>query len=146
MTIVDEIRTAVASDPAFDHPTRIAVSERAGAVTLRGTVPSPHQRREAVRIAKGIPGVRSVDDQLHIDPRDHFQDDQLRGVALQSLMSDDSVPADRVDVKVANGWLTLRGEVTRQSDSDAAFASVAAVPGLGGITNEIKVITAGIDG
>ena len=42
-----------------------------------------------------------------------------------------------------NAWLTLKGEVKDQSASDAAFAAVSALPGVGGITNEIKVITAG---
>ena len=146
MSIVDEIQTALASDPHINHPTEIAVSERAGAVTLRGTVRSLTQRRAATQIARSARGVHWVDDQLRVDPRDHFQDDELRGAALQALMSNDRVPADRVDVSVSNGWLTLRGEVTRQSDSDAAFASVSRVSGVGGITNEIKVITSGIDG
>ena len=143
MTIVDEIRSALASDPNVDHPAQVAVSERAGAVTLRGTVRSPHQRQLVAQTARGVRGVASVSDQLRIDPRDHFQDAELRGIALQSLMSTDGALADRVEVSVTNGWLTLRGEVRRQSDSDAAFACVAAVPGIGGITNEIKVITAG---
>ena len=33
-----------------------------------------------------------------------------------------------------------------QSASDAALAVVSGLPGAGGITNEIKVISAGIDG
>jgi osmotically-inducible protein OsmY len=113
---------------------------------LRGTVRSIHQRRVAVEIARSVPGVGDVVDELHVDPRDRFLDDEVRGAALQALMSNGSVPADRIDVHVANGWLTLRGEVKHQSESDAAFAAVSELPGVGGITNEIKVITAGIDG
>jgi osmotically-inducible protein OsmY len=44
------------------------------------------------------------------------------------------------------GWLTLSGRVTSQSESDAAFEVVSMLPGVGGITNRIKVITAGVDG
>ena len=61
-------------------------------------------------------------------------------------MSNTAVPPDRVEVKVANGWLTLKGEVKHQYDSDAAFEAVSGLPGVGGITNEIRVVTAGIDG
>ncbi len=146
MSIANEIRSALASDPHLNHPTEVAVSERAGAVTLRGTVRSLNQRRTAVQIARSACGVQWVDDQLRVDPRDRFQDDELRGAALQALMSNDRVPADRIDLSVTNSWLTLRGEVARQSESDAAFASVSSIAGVGGITNEIKVITAGIDG
>ena len=60
-------------------------------------------------------------------------------------MSSDEVPADRIDVIVANGWLTLKGEVEHQSENNAAFEIVCRLP-VGGITNEIKVVTAGVDG
>jgi osmotically-inducible protein OsmY len=54
-----------------------------------------------------------------------------------------SGPADKVDVTAADGWLTLKGRVKHQSDSDAAFAAVSGLPGVGGITNRIEVVTAG---
>ena len=49
-------------------------------------------------------------------------------------------------MKVTAGWVTLTGEVKHQSDGDAAFAAVSRLAGVGGITNEIKVITAGLGG
>jgi osmotically-inducible protein OsmY len=146
MSIADQIKVALASDPRIHHPAEVAVSERAGTVTLRGTVASLHQRRTVVEIAGAASGVATVDDQLHIDPRDHYQDDEVRGAALQALMSNAAVPADRLDVRVSAGWLTLKGAVKRQSESDAAFASVSGLVGVGGVTNEIKVVTAGVDG
>jgi len=45
-------------------------------------------------------------------------------------------------VTVRNGWVTLRGEVRHQFQSDAAFEDVARLEGVGGITNEIRVVTA----
>ena len=144
--IIDEIRAKLEDDHHIPHPAEIAISEREGDVTLRGSVGRWHQRQEAVQVAKSVRGVRRVEDDLTIDVRDQLDDDVIRGVALQALMSSDDVPADRVDVKVDAGWLTLKGEVKHQFDSDAAFAAVSGVPGVGGITNEIKVITAGIDG
>ncbi|HXJ84408.1 MAG TPA: BON domain-containing protein [Candidatus Methylomirabilis sp.] len=144
--IIDEIRAKLEDNHHIPHPAEIAISEREGDVTLRGSVGSWHQRQTAVQVAKSVRGVREVEDQLTVDVRDHWDDDVIRGVALQALISSDDVPADRVDVKVDAGWLTLKGEVKHQFDSDAAFAAVSGVPGIGGITNEIKVITAGIDG
>ena len=146
MSIAEQIRASLASDARIHHPAEIAVSERAGNVTLRGTVAGPHQRRTAVEIARSVSGVTAVDDQLRIDPHDDVRDGELRGAALQALMSDPAVPEDRVDVRVSAGWVTLKGEVAHQADSDAAFAAVSALAGVGGITNEIKVITAGVDG
>ncbi len=144
--IVDQVREGLERDPRLPHPSEVAVSERAGTVTLRGTVASPGQLRAAVQIAKAVPGVGDVQDELRIDPRDHFDDDQMRGAAIQALISDPEVPDDRLEVTVAEAWLTLKGEVEHQCESNAAFEAVSGIPGVGGITNKIHVITAGIDG
>ena len=141
--IVEEVRAALGSYPRIAHAAEVAVAEREGRVTLRGTVRSIHQRRTAVELAKAVPGVRTVDDGLRIDPRDHTRDNEIRGAALQAL-SDDGVPA-RVDVDVANGWVTLRGEVRHQHESDAAFAAASGIAGVGGITNRITVVSPGAD-
>ena len=141
--VVDAIRARYARDPRIQHPAQVAVTERAGTVTLRGTVRSLHQRRAAVDIAKSVRGVRAVQDELSVDPRDRWVDDEIRGAALQALMSRPDVPADMIDVTVEEGWLTLSGQVKHQSDSNAAFEAVSGLPRVGGITNKIQVITAG---
>jgi osmotically-inducible protein OsmY len=142
-TTVADVRAALAADRHLQSPTELAVSERAGTVMLRGTVRSLRQRRLAVETAKSVRGVRTVVDEITIDPRDHRDDAEVRGAALQALMSDDEVPADYVDVTVADGWLTLKGRVKHQSESNAAFEAVSGLPGVGGITNRIEVVTAG---
>ena len=141
--ITDEIRATLERDDRIPNPTEVAVSERHGTVILRGSVGTLHQRRAIAKIARAVPGVLAVEDELRVDPRDRWQDNEIRGAALQALMSNDAVPADRIDVSVSNSWLTLKGEVKHQDENDAAFAAVSALPGVGGITNEIKVITAG---
>jgi osmotically-inducible protein OsmY len=137
-----DVRAALAGDPRLAEQA-IAVSGAAGSVTLRGTVSNPKHRRAAGEVARSVPGVESVYDQLKVrllpgDPRD----DKLRGAALRSLISDSRVPDDYVDVDVDAGWVTLRGEVRHQSESDAAFEDVAGLEDVGGITNAIKVVTA----
>lgn len=144
--ITEEIRATLERDDRMPHPAEVAVSERHGTVTLRGSVGSFQQRRAAVKIARSAQGVLAVEDELSVDPLDRWQDNEIRGAALHALMSSDPVPGDRIDVTVANGWLTLQGEVKHQDETDAAFDAVCGLPGVGGITNEIKVITAGIAG
>lgn len=144
--VVDEIRTELERDPRIPHPGEVAVSENHGTVTLRGSVRSLEQRRMAVRIAESIRGVRVVEDELRVKPRDRWPDDELRGAALQALISSNEVPDERIEANVSNGWLTLKGDVRHQYESDAAFEAVRGLPGLGGITNKITVITAGVDG
>ena len=141
--VIDQIRASYVRDPRIQHAAELAVTERAGTVTLRGTVRSPNQRRVAVDIAKSVRGVRAVVDELSIHPRDNWRDDELRGVALQALISSPDVPDGQIDATVANAWLTLTGRVKRQSESTAAFEAVSEVCGVGGITNKIEVATAG---
>ena len=142
--ITEEIRATLERDERIPHPAEVAVSERHGTVTLRGSVGSFQQRRAAAKIARSVPGVGTIEDELWVDPRDRWQDNEIRGAALQALMSSDQVPGDRLDVAVENGWLTLKGEVEHQDENNAAFDTVCRLAGVGGITNEIKVITAGI--
>jgi osmotically-inducible protein OsmY len=145
-TIITSVRAALERDARIDHPAEIAVSCQAGWVVLRGTVAAPRQRRVAQEVARSAPGVKGVEVELRVDLRDRWEDGELRGAALQALITVTGVPADRVDVLVADGWLTLKGEVSDQSASDAAFAAVSELPRVGGINNEIKVVTAGVDG
>lgn len=144
--IILDVRAALDGDDRLSHPREVAVACRDGWVELRGTVSTPHQVHIAKEIAKSVRGVRAVEVNLRVDLRDSWLDDELRGVALQVLIADKGVPIDRVDVAVSDGWVTLKGEVEDQSASDAAFAAVRVLPGVGGITNKIEVITAGIDG
>ena len=51
-------------------------------------------------------------------------------------------PPDAIDVAVKDGWVTLKGQVKYEFQSDGAFEDVARIKGVGGVTNEIKVVTA----
>jgi osmotically-inducible protein OsmY len=142
-TITDEIRARYVRDPRLRHPTEVAVSERNGTVTLRGTVSSFQQHQAAVEIAKSVRGVGVVQDQLSVDPRDHWEDEELKGAALQALISSSDALAEKIEVHVSAGWVTLSGQVKHQQDSNAAFEAVSRLPRVGGITNKIRVVTAG---
>jgi osmotically-inducible protein OsmY len=136
----DHVKAALARDPRVDHDQAIAVFASAGVVTLRGTVESVKQRHAAVEDAHAVTGVDAVYDELNLRPL--TRDDEIRGRALQQLTRDPRVRETTVDVAVAGGWVTLKGEVRHQHESDAAFEDVALLEGVGGITNAIKVVTA----
>jgi osmotically-inducible protein OsmY len=65
--ITEEIRATLARDERIPHPAEVAVSERHGTVILRGIVRSFHQRRAAVKIARSVHGVLTVEDELWVD-------------------------------------------------------------------------------
>jgi osmotically-inducible protein OsmY len=88
-----------------------------------------------------IDSAYEVDDQLKVNRlgSDRREDDEIRGAALQVLIWDLEVPSDSVDATVDDVWVTLRGDVNYQCQSDAAYDDVASLHGVYGITNEIVV-------
>ena len=141
-TMEDEIRSTLDDDPRIPDPSEIAISAESGLVTLRGTIGSFRQRRAAVSDARALDRDYEVLDELKVRLLDDSTraDADIRGIALQILMWDVEVPSESVDVNVREGWVTLKGDVTYQFESDAAFEDVASLYGVTGVTNEIKVI------
>ena len=139
--IEDQVLSALALDPRIPDPVEIAVSAESDTVTLRGTVESFGQRRAAAQDARDIDGVVGIDDQLKVSltGSDRRDDDEIRGIALQTLAWDVEVPSDSIDVKVDDGWVTLKGDAGYQFESDAAYDDVASMYGVYGVTNEIRV-------
>jgi osmotically-inducible protein OsmY len=139
----DDIRASLVDDPRIPDPSEIAVASDAGVVTLRGTVGSFKQRRAAVADARAVDDDYDVRDELNVRLLDEWtrEDAEIRGIALQILLWDVEVPAEALDVKVSEGWITLKGTVTYQFESDAAFDDVAGLAGVIGVTNDIKVVS-----
>ena len=65
VTIGTKLKTALANDPDLSA-LKINVDTTQGAVRLKGEVKSMAHRRKAEELAKGIEGVKSVDNQLII--------------------------------------------------------------------------------
>jgi osmotically-inducible protein OsmY len=126
-------------DPKVDAE-RIVVSADNGTVTLRGTVGSFWQKREAVKAARRVHGVTGIKDELQVRILNSGQreDAELRGDVLQALMLDSLVPTS-VDAKVRGGFVTLTGTVSWQYQRDEAEFITANVPGVSGIEDDITL-------
>ena len=136
------VRASLASVPRLPYPDEIAVDASGGVVTLRGTVGSFAQQRAASADARRTAGVDEVYDELQVRLLDdeRREDAEIRGAALQRLLWDPELRSDYVDVHVRDGWVTLKGEVDHQYQSDDAFDHVAGLRGVTGVTNKIKVV------
>jgi len=126
-------------DPKVDN-TAIAVSADGGKITLRGTVGSLREKREAQKAARRVFGVTSVDNQLLVKLMndDKRADAELRGDVLQALMLDSLVPAT-VDAKVEDGFVTLTGTADRQYQRDEAEFVASNIVGALDLFNEIEL-------
>ena len=140
-SLADAVNQELDLDPRIPDSLEIAVDAVDGIVTLRGTVESFSQHRAAGQDANKVAGAYEVDNQLKVSlsGANRRGDDEIRGVALQRLIWDTEVPSDLVDVKVNDGWVTLKGSVSFQFESDAAYDDVAGMYGVVGVTNEIVV-------
>jgi len=138
------VLAALADDPRLPSPDEIAVDVYDGTVTLRGTVGSFRQKRAALADARRAVGVRNAYDELDVRllDEDRRKDAEIRGHALQRLIWDSRLPGNYIDVHVHDGWVTLKGDLDAQYQSDAAFTDVASLHGVTGVTNKITVTEA----
>jgi osmotically-inducible protein OsmY len=123
-------------DPKIDS-SAIALSADDGTVTLRGTVGSLREKREAQRAAQRVVGVVSVDNQLQVRLMNDQRraDAELRGDVLQALMLDSLVPST-VDAKVDDGFVTLTGTAAQH---DEAIEAAWAAPGVRSVYDDMTV-------
>jgi len=139
----DDLQLDVAAelrwDPKVDSRA-IAVSADDGSITLRGTVGSFREKREAVKAAARVYGVTEVSNELQVQLLNGSKrnDADLRGDVLQALMLDSLVPKT-VDAKVRDGSVTLAGTVEWQYQRDEAEFLTASVPGVLGIRNDLTL-------
>jgi len=124
-------------DPKIDSDA-IAVSTDDGTVTLRGTVGSFRQKREAQKAAQRVYGVVFVSNELDVRILDDARRDdaELRGAVLQALMLDSVVPT-MIDATVKDGFVTLTGTAVWQYERDEAEFVAGNVLGITGVENDI---------
>jgi osmotically-inducible protein OsmY len=139
----DELRFDVEEEllwePRVDNDA-IAVSTDDGDVTLRGTVGSFREKREAANAAKRVYGVKSVDNELRVRLLDGFgrDDADLRGAVLQALMLDAIVPSS-IDASVTDGIVTLKGTAPYNYQRAEADFVAGNVPGVIGLDDEVEL-------
>jgi osmotically-inducible protein OsmY len=118
--LVQDVSDELFWDPKIDNES-IAVSADDGKITLRGTVGSLREKREAKKAAERVFGVISVDNQLQVRLLSDKKrgDAELRADVLQALMLDSLVPST-VDATVEDGYVTLTGTADWQYQRDEA--------------------------
>ena len=139
--VVKNVTDELYWDPQVDSRA-IAVAAHDGAVTLRGTVGSFRQKREANRAAQRVVGVTDIENKLEVriltpDRRDNAE---LRGDVLRALLLDVNVPST-IDAMVEDGYVTLTGEAEWQFQRDEAEFVAGNVPGVIDVWNDVTLLT-----
>ena len=127
-------------EPSIDSA-GIGVCAEHGVVTLSGHVPSYTQKLAAERAAWRVKGVKAIAQEIEVRlPGDaRTNDDEIAQRALNSLAWSSAVPRDAVRVRVADGWVTLSGQVDWNYQRAAAESEVRKLTGLVGVINDITL-------
>ncbi|ALB61548.1 Osmotically inducible protein OsmY [Cronobacter condimenti 1330] len=142
--ITAKVKAALVDDEQIKS-TDISVKTEKSVVTLSGFVESQAQAEEAVKIAKGVEGVASVSDKLHV--RDG-KNESVKGYAGDAattseikakLLADDIVPSRNVKVETTDGVVQLSGTVESEKQSQRAESIAKAIDGVKSVKNDLKV-------
>ena len=149
----DSAITAKVKAALVDHEniksTDISVETNKKVVTLSGFVESQAQAEEAVKVAKGVEGVDSVSDKLHVrDGKSESKSDSAKGYAGDAattseikakFLADDIVPSRKVKVETTDGVVQLSGTVESKAQSERAESIAKAIDGVKSVKNDLKV-------
>jgi len=117
----------------------VTVEVHEGVVTLRGRVRSVGERDAAIEIARRVEDVRNVASELTIE---RGESDESLGERLSMKIRDDIFYTmfDAVSGSVRDGAVTLTGVVTTPYKSAELAKTVASVPGVTKVQNQMKVL------
>jgi len=124
--------------------TEINVDSRDGIVTLFGMVPSHESKSAASSIAKGVSGVKRVENQIEVvSPANHdmvqARDEEIQENVKTSLKSHGDQENADIDVEVKNGVVRLTGTVPTWQRRLSAVYMARSVTGVRSVHNELKV-------
>ncbi|MDA6071574.1 BON domain-containing protein [Flavobacterium sp. AC] len=135
-----DVQNAIKWEPLL-HAAEIGVTVKDGVVTLTGIVDGYFKKKEAENAAKNVSGVKAVVEEIEIKYSNTFTktDNDIAHEVLKALKDNWAVAEDRLKVKVEDGWVTLEGELTWNFQRQDAKTAISFLPGVKGVTNEIKI-------
>jgi osmotically-inducible protein OsmY len=138
----EEIQKDVLAELKWDaqvQPNEIGVSVKDGVVTLTGWVDSYLKKWAAEDAAHRVGGVKAVANDIEVKLFSERTDADIAEAAVRALQWDASVPADKIQVTVSKGWVTLKGEVNWNFEKQDAERVVRRLTGVKGVSNLITV-------
>lgn len=142
-TITAKVKAALVDHESIKS-TDISVKTDQKVVTLSGFVESQAQAEEAVKVAKGVEGVTSVSDKLHVrdsketSVKGYAGDTAITSEVKAKLLADDIVPSRKVKVETTDGVVQLSGTVDSQAQSDRAESIAKTIDGVKSVKNDLK--------
>jgi hyperosmotically inducible protein len=146
-TLQQDVLRELAWDPRVSE-TDVGVTVHHRVVTLTGTVDSWGKRLAAQQAAHRVTGVLDVANDLSVKLAGSTvrDDTDLARAVRFSLRWDVSVPDDKIATTVADGVVSLEGEVDLLSQSEDAERAISRLTGVREVRNRIKVVPSRVAG
>jgi osmotically-inducible protein OsmY len=140
LALKKELEEALRADPDIDA-TDIAVAAADGVVTLTGFVHSDAEKWLAERVARLVPGVLGIANDLEVRPPvlQHKTDPQLAREAARCIRNELLYSHRFIRVVVEGGWATLQGDVEWHYQKEDAELTLRENKDLTGVTNNLRV-------
>lgn len=138
--IQEHVQQALDWEPSIDAAD-IGVTVDKGVVTLHGDIQSFAEKEAAERVALGVYGVKAVANDLavRLGAERKRTDSEIAQAIVSALRWSASVPHDRIEVAVTNGWVKLSGKVDWDYQRSAAGRIVRDLTGVVGVSNAITL-------
>jgi len=135
-----DVQEAIKWEPLL-NAAEIVVIAKDGVITLSGTVDSYAKKSEAEKAAKSVNGVKAVVEKIEIRFGSYGKktDTEIAEDILSALAANWEVPAEKIKIKVEDGWVVLEGELKWNFQKDAAKKSIINLVGVMGVINNITI-------
>jgi hyperosmotically inducible periplasmic protein len=119
----------------------IKIQSTEGVVTLTGTVAEEASKSLAYETVAGLPGVKSVDNQLELkgERQAENSDGWISMQVKYSLLYNRNVSGISTQVFVKDGVVTLKGEAANQAQKDLAGQYAGDIKGVKDVKNEMTI-------
>ena len=120
---------------------RIRVVSKHGAVTLTGMVQDEFHRALAEETLAGLPGVKSINNQLSLKevPAGRPTDANVRARVQTALLFHREFSGPRIQVTAAQGVVTLRGEAANRAQRGRIADYVRGLDGVAQVVDQMTV-------
>ena len=125
----ENVDRALRWNPNIDA-SRITVGVTDGLVSLEGTVDSYWKKTHAERVASDVTGVVGIENRLAVVPTRKISDEEIASDIMGSLKRNVLVDAERLDITVSNGIVTLSGSVPNWASRRAVRRAAYRTPGV----------------
>jgi len=119
----------------------VGVAVKDGVVTVSGHLDNYAQKFAVEHALRRVHGLKAIalDLDVRLSPQHERSDTEIAEAAGQALKWSALLPADKIQLTVENGWVTLQGELDWEYQRQNAEKAIRPLLGVVGVSNQITL-------